>query len=146
MTKATMIRNYRKYNKADYYIIGFTIGDKLYAVGIKEIKPRFLKVEQASRGQGENLRLRLKREHKEKLKKSAICLGSKNLLNTEKYNKGEIFEKIVTEYYGQEWKKDNIPFWIQGDIRIDGKEVQIKLDTATLVNTSQIKKLHKSQR
>lgn len=144
MTKQTMIKNYRKYSAADSYIVGFVLNKMLYFVEMAEIKPRFLNVEVASRNQGENLRLRIKKAQKESLmKKNPICLGFSDLLNEEKYNKGEIFEKLVTEYYGQEWKKDTIPFWVQGDINVDGREVQIKLDSATLMNTKQVKKLQK---
>jgi hypothetical protein len=144
MTKANMIKNYRRYSAADEYIVGFTYNKMLYMVSMDEIKPRFLNVEVASRNQGENLRLRLKASHKASLmKKHPICLGPADSLVTDKYNKGEIFEKMVTEYYGQEWKKDTIPFWVQGDINLNGKEIQIKLDSATLMNTKQIKKLQK---
>lgn len=144
MTKRTMINNYRKYSAADAYIIGFVANKMLYFVEMAEVAPRFLNVEVASRNQGENLRLRLKKNHKATLmKKNPICLGSAEMLNDEKYNKGEIFEKAVTEYYGQKWEKDTIPFWVQGDINLNGKEVQIKLDSATFVNTKQIAKLKK---
>ena len=145
MTKQTMIKNYRKYSAADSYIIGFVYDKNLYFVETEEIMPRFLNVEEASRDQGENLRLRLRKNHKASLmKKNPICLGSADLLNEEKYNKGEIFEKLVTEYYGQVWEKDTIPFWVQGDIHIGNREVQIKLDSATLINTKQIAKLRKT--
>lgn len=144
MTKQTMIKNYRKYSAADSYIVGFVLNKMLYFVEMAEIQPRFLNVEVASRNQGENLRLRIKKTQKENLmKKNPICLGSSDLLDEEKYNKGEIFEKLVTEYYGQKWEKDTVPFWVQGDINLDGKEVQIKLDSATLMNTKQVKKLQK---
>lgn len=144
MTKRTMINNYRKYSAADSYIVGFTYEKNLYFVEMNEIAPRFLNVEEASRNQGENLRLRLKKAHKASLVKKAVRIGEASDLVADKYNKGEIFEKMVTEYFGQEWEKDNIPFWVQGDINLDGKEVQIKLDSATLMNTKQIKKLQKS--
>lgn len=144
MTKQTMIRNYRKYSAADSYIVGFTFEKNLYFVEMSEIAPRFLNVEEASRNQGENLRLRLKKAHKQSLVKNAVCLGSSDALVADKYNKGEIFEKLVTEFFGQVWEKDNVPFWIQGDINLDGREVQIKLDSATLMNTKQLKKLQKS--
>lgn len=141
MTKATMIKNYRKLSAADSYILGFIFNKMLYFVEVAEIMPRFLTVEEASRNQGENLRLRIRKAYKESLmKKNPICLGSADLLNQEKYNKGEIFEKLVTEYFGQTWVKDTIPFWVQGDINVEGREVQIKLDSATLMNTKQIKK------
>lgn len=144
MTKQTMIKNYRKYSAADSYIVGFTFDKMLYFVEMAEIAPRFLNVEEASRNQGENLRLRIKKNYKRQLmKKNPVCLGSADRLTADKYNKGEIFEKLVTEYFGQTWEKDTIPFWVQGDINLDGREVQIKLDSATLMNTKQIKKLKK---
>lgn len=145
MTKQTMIRNYRKYSAADSYIVGYVYDKMLYFVEMDEIKPRFLNVEQASRKQGENLRLRIKKNYKQQLmRKNPVCLGSADCLVANKYNKGEIFEKLVTEYFGQEWEKDTVPFWVQGDINLDGREIQIKLDSATLMNTKQIKKLQKS--
>ena len=145
MTKATMIKNYRKFSAADSYIVGFIFDKMLYFVEVEEIMPRFLNVEEASRNQGENLRLRLKKAHKASLmKKNPVCLGSADLLTESKYNKGEIFEKLVTEYYGQTWEKDTVPFWVQGDININGKEIQIKFENAGLMNTKQIKKLKKT--
>lgn len=142
MTKANMIKTYRQFSAADNYILGFVYEKMLYMVRVAEIMPRYLSVEEASRNQGENLRLRLKKAHKAQLmKKAPICLGSADCLNDSKYNKGEIFEKLVTEYYGQTWQKDNKSFWTCGDININGEEVQIKLDSATLLNTKQVKRL-----
>ena len=145
MTKNSMINTYRKYSVADSYIIGFIYEKMLYMLEVAEIAPRFLNVEEASRNQGENLRLRLRKAHKTSLmKKSPICLGSADCLNAEKYNKGEIFEKLVTEYFGQTWKKDTVPFYKDGDITVNGKKIQIKLDSATLMNTKQIKNIKKA--
>ena len=138
-TKRTMIKHYKNHSAADSYILGFVENKMLYMVEIAEIMPRFLTVEQASRNQGENLRLRIRKNLKEQLmKKNPVCLGSAEMLTAEKYNKGELFEKAVTEFFGQTWEKDNIPFWVQGDIEIEGKQIQIKLDGATLMNTKQI--------
>lgn len=145
MTKTTLIKAYRKYSAADNYILGFIFNHMVYMVRVAEIMPRFLNVEEASRNQGENLRLRLRKAHKASLmKKNPICLGSADCLNAEKYNKGEIFEKLVTEYFGQTWKKDTVPFYKDGDITVDGKKIQIKLDSATLMNTKQIKNIKKA--
>lgn len=144
MNKNTMIRNYRKFSVADSYILGFIYDKMLYMLEVAEIAPRFLNIEEASRNQGENLRLRLKKAHKASLmKKQPICLGSADCLVADKYNKGEIFEKLVTEYFGQEWKKDTVPFYVDGDLNVNGKKIQIKLDSATLMNTKQLKKLSK---
>lgn len=144
MTKRTMINNYRKYSAADSYIIGFVYGGMVYFTEVKEIAPRFLNVEQASRNQGFNLRLRIKADYRAKLTKKAICLGSKDILTESKYNKGEIFEKYITEFFGQVWEKDTVPFYEDGDITVDGRKIQIKLDSATLCNTKQIAKLKRA--
>lgn len=145
MNKNSMIRTYRKYSVADSYILGFIYDKMLYMLEVAEIAPRFLNVEEASRNQGENLRLRLKKAHKASLmKKQPICLGSADCLVADKYNKGEIFEKLVTEYFGQTWKKDTVPFYKDGDITVNGKKIQIKLDSATLMNTKQIKNIKKA--
>ena len=141
MTKRTMMKWYEIFSAADAYIVGFVLDGALYMVEMARIAPRFLNVEEASRNQGTNLRLRLKRAQKEALAKKAICLGDADVLTTGKYNKGENFEKVVTEYFGQEWVKDTVPFYVQGDIYLDGKEVQIKLDTATLANEKMLNKL-----
>lgn len=145
MTKNTMIKTYRKFSVADSYILGFIFNKMLYMVEVDEIMPRYLNIEEASRNQGENLRLRLKKAHREGLmKKNPICLGSADCLIADKYNKGEIFEKLVTEYFGQAWEKDNVPFYVDGDINVDGRKIQIKLDSATLMNTKQIKNIKKA--
>lgn len=141
MTKRTMMKWYEIFSAADSYIVGFTLDGALYMVEMARIAPRYLNVEEASRNQGTNLRLRLKRAQKEALAKKAICLGDADVLTAGKYNKGENFEKVVTEYFGQEWVKDTVPFYVQGDICLDGKEVQIKLDTATLANEKMLNKL-----
>lgn len=144
MTKQTMIRNYRKFSAADGYILGFPYKGEVYMVTVEEIMPRFLTVEVASRNQGDNLRLRLRKAHIESfMKKNPTRLCSICDLDDDKWNKGEMFEKYVTEYFGQEWEKDTIGFDIQGDIRLDEKEIQIKFNNATLVNSKRIKRLQK---
>ena len=142
MNKRTMINHYRNHSAAEKYIIGFTYNHELFMTEVDEIMPRFLTVEQASRNQGENLRLRVRKPLKEQLLRTHECisLGSADQLKADKYNKGEIFEKLVTEYFGQTWEKDIIPFWVQGDINVNGVEIQIKLEDATLCNTKQIAK------
>lgn len=59
-----------------------------------------------------------------------------------KYNKGEILEQLVNNYYGKDWEKDNIRYDIQGDIEIAGKQVQIKYGIDG--NLSSLKKIYNS--
>lgn len=141
MKKATLRKWYEKFSSADSHIVGFIFNHDLYMTEMESIPPRYLCESMASRGQGNSLRLRIKKKYKEQLiRKGAICLGSEDILDGT-YNKGEEFERVVTEYFGQTWEKDSIPFWVQGDINVDGREIQIKLDSATLINESRIKSL-----
>lgn len=71
-----MIKYYRRFSAAERYILGFVEKHIVYMVEVDEIMPRFLTVEQASRNQGENLRLRIRKGHKaELMKQNAIALG-----------------------------------------------------------------------
>ena len=133
---------YENASAADKYIIGFVYRHQLYFTMVDDIDLEWLAIEKASRNQGENLRLRIRKSAKDALMATnPICLGSEDRLTADKYNKGENFEKIITEYFGQVWEKDTVPFWVQGDICLNGVEVQIKLDSATLMNTKQIDRL-----
>lgn len=141
MNKQEMLNYYEQFNKADKYIIGFSIKGFIYMAMVDRLNPDMITLEHASKNQGESLRFRPKAEDKIKMAIQSICLCAKAQLIDEKYNKGEMFEKIVTEYYHKEWKKDNIPFYESGDINIDGEEVQIKLENASLATSKTINKL-----
>ena len=138
-----------RYNDLAYthrYIFGFFFHGNVYmAYANASTLPAILCVDKASRGQGMALRFCPNKDIKIALMADAEMICSKkyfeDMLTNSKYNKGEIFEKLVTEYYGQTWEKDTVPFWVQGDICVDGKELQIKLDSATLMNTKQIARL-----
>jgi hypothetical protein len=54
-----------------------------------------------------------------------------------------VFEKLVTEYYGQQWTKDNVPFTEDGDLTVDGIAYQIKYDRATFCNEKSLANLSK---
>ena len=146
MTKETMIKNYRKYSAADAYILGFIYNHVVYAVEVAEIMPRFMRVEHESSKKGgcAKLQLRLPKRYQEQLlKKGAIALGSEDILNGE-YNKGVEFERIITELNGQTFEgKDSVPFYVKGDLTINGKEVQVKFNVAQIVVERTLKRLKK---
>lgn len=147
MTKETMIRNYRRLSAADSYILGFIYKHKVYMIEVNEIMPRYMRVEREStkNGGSPKLQLRLNKKHQEQLiRKSAICLGSEDILNGKYHNKGVEFERIINELYGKEFRgKDNVPFYVEGDLNINGKEVQVKLNGAQIVAERTLKKLQK---
>lgn len=136
-----MYSDYKKFSVADSYIIGFSTGKKIYMVETINIPTSLLKEEKASRNQGISLRLRIRSAVKKEMVNNAICLGGLEIISDSKYNKGEAFEKAVTNYFGMEWKKDNIPFYVAGDIEKNGKQIQIKFEGATLCNSKQIERL-----
>lgn len=134
MNKETMIREYRKLDASDKYILGLVIDHMVYAVIVDRLFPRYMTYEQASRNQGHNLRLRIKAGYRRQLlNRGAWVLGDESILKGE-WNRGEMFEKAVTEYYGQHWEKDTLSFADGSDLIVDGIGYQIKLDTATIVN------------
>lgn len=141
-----MINRYNELSYTHNYIYGFYFQNVVYMVdAAADLMPYILRLDKASRGAGYSLRFCPNRNQKAfLLSKGAYPLCSKDFFETSvresKYNKGEVFEKMVTEYFGQVWEKDTIPFWVQGDINLEGLEVQIKLDGATLLNTKQIEK------
>lgn len=148
MTKATIIRNYRKYSGADNYIIGFTYKKQLYFVRVAEIMPRQMTITHSSSRTGHQpkLQMRLTNQLKEQLlRKGAILLGSETMLEEQtETNKGFAFEEIIYNYFGQDFKgRDNVPFYKGGDIEIDGEQVQIKFQSAQIVAERTLVRLQK---
>jgi hypothetical protein len=93
------------------------------------------------RNAGYAIRFKPNNTQKEYLLKNAIetiVLCSKKYFedyaHSTKYNRGEVFEKLVYEYYNMSWKKDNIPFTKSGDIVINAIHYQIKYEKATFVS------------
>lgn len=149
MTKETMIRNYRKFSAADGYILGFIYKKMLYCIQVAEIMPRFMKVEKESSKKGgkQKLQLRLNNKYMEQLiKQGAICLGNQEIISNGN-NKGVNFENLIYTLNNQQPRpKDNIGFWVSGDININGKELQIKLNGAQIVMENTLKNLQKKMK
>ena len=123
----------------DHYIFGFSYKGNIYMAfaGDSDL-PAIMKLEAASRGQGYSLRFKPNAAIKVALLPSAKVLCStkffEDMVNSSKYNRGEIFEKLVTEYFGQSWVKDHIPYTEAGDIEVNGVSYQIKYEKATFIN------------
>lgn len=135
-----MINRYNELAYTHNYIYGFYFQNTIYMVETtSETMPYILKLDKASRGAGYALRFCPTNAQKTLLlTKGAKALCSKEFFETSvkesKYNKGEIFEKMVTEFFGQEWKKDNVPFTQDGDLTVNEKAYQIKFEKATFTN------------
>ena len=144
-----LVEGYESIAYTDNYIYGFRFNGAIYMVNMRGLDSRVLKLDRASRGAGYALRFKPSKSIKVwLLSKGAEVLCSEDFFNTlvatMKYNRGEIFEKLVTEHFGQVWTKDNIPFTEQGDINVDGIEIQIKFEKATFINEAQIARMERA--
>ncbi len=145
---ATMINRYNEVAFTHNYIWGFTYKHNVYmTITTSEVMPLVCKLDKASRGAGYALRFCPTTDQKLVLMPSATLLCSEKFFNEQvaesKYNNGEIFEKMVTEYFGQVWVKDNIPFTEAGDLETDGVAYQIKYQKATFCNEKSLANLRK---
>lgn len=152
MTNTTIFKNLiDRYNAVAFthnYIWGFAFKGNVYiAISDRTMMPYVCTLDKASRGCGYALRFKPTTAQKMLLMPTATVICSEKYFNElcadSKYNRGEIFEKLVTEYFGQVWEKDNIPFTKAGDIEVEGTAYQIKYDKATFCNERSIANLEK---
>lgn len=148
MTHEELIAIYARKTAAHAYIYGFVLRARLYYAKLTwEELQGLLKKDRAAASKGgmKKIRVRGSAAAKAELIASgkAIELGGAEMLEAEdQFNKGEHFERIITELMtDKKWVKDSVPFWVAGDIRVDGEELQIKLDEAELTNEKVIGKL-----
>ena len=138
MTKEEMLTLYRALTAAQAYVVGFVLDGILYRAGMKDLPDEACQMTRQSTAKGgaAKLRLRLRKAMKVALVEMGIALpiGPAAMLEDPRYNKGERFEQIITEMEGGKWVKDSIPFWVAGDLQINGVEVQIKLENAEVTN------------
>ena len=133
-----MVMAYEMVSAADEYWFGFVLNHNLYVVPHMTFAElgQFFKKDRASTKKGGFQKVRVKANANElpALLPRAILLGSEDLLNRMK-NRGEALESILLERYcGETWKKNDTPFWVAGDMVIDGKQVQVKFNSAELTN------------
>ena len=152
MTNTALFMNLiDRYNTVAYtheYIWGFEYKGNIYmSMTDSSAMAHVCKLDKASRGCGMALRFCPTTDQKLALMAGAQVLCSKKYFEevyaASKYNRGEIFEMMVTEYFGQEWEKDNVPFTEDGDITVDGIAYQIKFQKATFCNEKSIANLEK---
>ena len=139
MTMNEMVILYARKSAAHKYALGFVYEGKLYVVVLSFAElSRFFKLDRASskRGGFAKIRIKLTAKDRAELSAKAELLGAEDLLMKDaKHNKGENFERELTERWTAEtWVKDSVPFYVAGDIRVDGVEIQVKLDGAELTN------------
>lgn len=147
MFNREMANRYNRIAGAHKYIIGFVRHGNVYYVELTFIELcELLKDDRASSKRGGTLKLRVRVSAEQAInfihsgKAVELCKVEELEANT-KYNKGENFERIITETLTSElWVKDSVPFYVKGDINVNGEEIQIKLDGAELTNEKTLTK------
>ena len=140
MTMQEMINVYRAHSASHKYIVGFIRDGKVYYVTItfSELNAMLKACKASSKRGGFNkVRVYVSATQQKAMVSNGqaveIC-GMEDLV-AEKYNKGELFEKVITEKLtGEKWEKDSLPFYEGGDIVLNGENIQIKLNGAELTN------------
>lgn len=145
MTYQQMINTYAAYTAATMYNLGFIFNHKLYSINLRHIPAECLKLGAASskRGGAPRIRVRINKVMKlQFIAQGAEEIGPETLLDiNDGYNKGDHYERIITERAGQVWVKDSTPFYIAGDLFHNGEQIQIKFDDATLVEEKTLLRL-----
>lgn len=148
MTLNEMINGYNSVAYTHSYIFGFNFKGNVYMSEAESNElEALLTLDRTSskRGGAQTLRFKPNTTQKIDLMGKAIKMCSvedfEQRVSNTKYNRGEVFEAIITEYFGQEWTKDNVPFTEDGDITVNGKAIQIKYEKATFVSETQLKRL-----
>lgn len=152
MTNTTMLNHlitkYHEFAYTDEYIIGFIYKKVVYYgfMNGRELE-KYISLSRASSKNGGGYCTKFTPRNDEKLAMlpncKVLCSEARfeEICGSNKYNKGENFEKIITEMYGMEWEKDTIPFTMAGDIEINGRAYQVKFQKASFCTEQQIERL-----
>lgn len=137
MTHDEMFGLYNHFSAADKFLTGFRFHHEVYYTMTDSLQKEMTRLDHtsANRGGYATMRVRITAALKRELVESgrAVHLGHESILDADdKYNKGERFERIITETLTpNKWVKDTVKFNVAGDITLNGKEVQIKWENAT---------------
>lgn len=145
--KNAMVDKYDSYAYTDQYIFGFTFAGNVYmVVADSKAMRETTSISKASRGNGYALRFRPTVEQKMYLMSlgaTVLCSEKffKETVASSKYNKGDIYERMVANHFGIDWVKNSDPFWKAGDVTIDNIAYQIKFQGATYTNEKFLSRL-----
>ena len=151
-----MRKQYEQFTAAEGYIIGFPVGNDVYAIEMNKIPRRFTCIQKESKSNGGGYGLYVKvtqAKFREYLLKRAYKVGTiEDISDTVGYinnkgkqvylNKGVMFEKLIWERNGQTFRgKDSVGFHKAGDITLEGKEIQVKYAHARICYDRTLQKL-----
>lgn len=156
------IEQRERYEVSDFVEFCFQIGELCYAVTLRSVPERWVKIERAAASKGGALKARIRPSAAEKraLMAQATCrvLGTREMLANaydaayQSYvtrkgerkatpkNDGWMYECAVTERAGQTWEPDQVPFWKAPDLTVNGIGYQIKGDCSEYFNEKNLRK------
>lgn len=147
MNATTIKRHYFKHAAARAYVVGFIRAGKVYYFRTDDKGLRKLLTEtrtSSARGGVISLRVYVPADVQRKLIAEGKAVELCDAAMLDGANAGDLFEKVVFETFtGKTWKKDRTAFYEAGDMELDGEQIQIKLNTATLTNETVIKHMLK---
>lgn len=154
MTKTEMFNLYLTYSATTNFIVGAVIGNSVkFAFVDSSMLENALTTSTGSSKEraSTTLRLLVSKDLKAYIKDNGTELTTKEQFETVakevggngRSNRGLALEKLITEYFGQEWKADSKCFTECGDININGVEYQIKGHKATFTNEEKLRELVK---
>ena len=122
------IAKYNGNRKNDMYIIGFLYHDNIYMWKTKKLIKKSLFMDRG------DLRMNFTETIKKKVLKSKNCIYfctiDELVTFIDRTKKccclGEAFERAITEYYGQKWFKDWIPYYKGCDLYVNDIGISIK--------------------
>lgn len=152
MLATVMIQKYDYHNYTHLYIIGIKWRKQVVAcIVTSAILGEIVKLDHASRGEGYSVRFKPNMKTRMFILRNALAtykICSVDELERvareevgKQTNRGTAFEKLVTEYFGQEWHKDSTSFALAGDIELNGKSYQIKYEGGTFTNEKRLRGL-----
>ena len=147
MTTAEMLKAYHEHSAADAYYVGIIRHQSVYYVETDfDELTTLLRVSRTSskRGGCAQLRVYVGAQRSESYIASgrAKYLCEATRLTEAVKNRGDGFEKLLKETLtGEAWSKSSLPFWMGGDIEVNGLHIQVKRDSAELTNEGTLERM-----
>ena len=120
-------------------LLMFQLAGRAYITWLDNITEDMVRLDRESSANGGWTKLKFTLTNRQKV--ALIEAGAEEVGNIAdilalQKNKGNAVECWATRrYMGIEWSKDNIPYYVQGDIQVNGEEIQVKFENASLTNT-----------
>lgn len=139
-----LLNVYESTTAASRTLLVFDLCGDAYATWLTGIDADMVRLDRESSANGGWTKLKFHLTNKQKValtEAGAECVGrTADILALQK-NKGNAVECWATRrYMGIEWVKDSIPYYVQGDIQVNGEEIQVKFENASLTNVSVMEK------